>query len=492
MLSFLSNPYLWSLFIILIVIKRQFFPPKTSKNPPPSPPRLPIIGNFHQLGALHHQFLHSLSLRYGPLMLIHLGNVPTVVASSAEAASEIMKTHDFIFASRRETKVVKKLLYGGKTVSGSPYGDHWRQLKSIMVLQLLSIKRVRFFRSVREQETAIMLNVIRDSNKKSLNLSDLFVTYTNNVTCQVVLGRKYGEGKDGQKFKNLVRDFLVTLGSFAIGDYIPYLGWVDRVNGFEGKMEKIAREIDEFVEGVLDEHRKKPENITESEHFVDILLDLQKEDAAGVLDNTNIKALLLDAYTAGTDTTATVLEWAMAELLKNPVVMKKAQDEVRGVLVGRDSVTEEDIEKMSYLKAVIKETLRLHPPLPMLVPNISSKDVKVMGYDIAKGTLVITNVWAIGRDPKYWDDPEEFRPERFLGSKIDFKGHDFELIPFGAGRRICPGIAFAMSTNENLLATLISKFDWKLPNEEEALDMSESPGVAVRKRVPLVAVATPI
>lgn len=284
------------------------------------------------------------------------------------------------------------------------------------------------------------------------------------------------------------------LGSFSIADYIPYLAWVDRVSGFDRKVERIKTEIDEFVEGVLAKHKKKPKHVIEHESFVDILLNLQKEDAAGVLDKTNMKALLLDAYSAGTDTTATVLEWVMAELLKNPIVMKKAQAEVRGVLVGKDGITEEDIEKMTYLKAVIKETLRIHPPLPMLVPKVASKDVKVMGYDIPEGTSVMTNAWAIGRDPKHWDNPEEFRPERFLGSKIDFKGHDFELIPFGAGRRICPGITFAMATNENLLATLINKFDWKLANreKEEELDMSESPGVVIRKRVPLLVVAIPV
>ncbi|KAI3512861.1 hypothetical protein L1887_20182 [Cichorium endivia] len=221
---------------------------------------------------------------------------------------------------------------------------------------------------------------------------------------------------------------------------------------------------------------------------------MQKEDTDGIFqDKTNIKALLLDAYAAGTDTTATLLEWVMAELLKHPVVMKKAQDEVRAVLQGKNGITEEDLEKMTYLKAVIKETLRLHPPLPLLVPNVATKDVTVMGYDIAKGTQVMTNVWAIGRDPKHWDESGEFRPERFLGSSIDFKGHDFELIPFGAGRRICPGIAFAMAANENLLAALLYKFDWKLANgeKEEDLDMSECPGSIVRKKVPLLAVATP-
>ncbi|KAI3759441.1 hypothetical protein L6452_07265 [Arctium lappa] len=231
-----------------------------------------------------------------------------------------------------------------------------------------------------------------------------------------------------------------------------------------------------------------------TEDFVDVLLKIQKEDSVGVpLEKIAIKALLLDAYTAGTDTTATVIEWAFTELLKHPKVFKKARDEVRTILNGKQRINQDDINNMKYLKAVFKETLRLHPPIPTLVPRVACQDVKVMGYDVEKGTRVIINAWAIARDPKVWDEPEEFRPERFLDSSIDFKGLDFNLIPFGAGRRGCPGIAFAMATNENILANLLHKFDWELPNGDKAddLDTNERTGLTIRKKTPLLAVATP-
>ncbi|MFS8000084.1 putative cytochrome P450 [Helianthus anomalus] len=207
-----------------------------------------------------------------------------------------------------------------------------------------------------------------------------------------------------------------------------------------------------------------------------------------------IKLVIIgDAYTAGTDTTATVLEWAFTELVKHPRVLSKVQDEVRTILKGKQQINQDDIGNMKYLKAVLKETLRLHPPIPTLVPRVARQDAKVMGYDIAKGTRVIINAWAIARDPKVWDDPNEFRPERFLDCTIDFKGHDFDLIPFGAGRRGCPGIAFAMTTNESLLVNLLHKFDWQLPNggNEDDLDMNEQPGLTISKKVPLMVVATP-
>ncbi|MFS8000080.1 putative cytochrome P450 [Helianthus anomalus] len=193
------------------------------------------------------------------------------------------------------------------------------------------------------------------------------------------------------------------------------------------------------------------------------------------------------------NTTATVLEWAFTELVKHPRVLSKVQDEVRTILKGKQQINQDDIGNMKYLKAVLKETLRLHPPIPTLVPRVARQDAKVMGYDIAKGTRVIINAWAIARDPKVWDDPNEFRPERFLDCTIDFKGRDFDLIPFGAGRRGCPGIAFAMTTNESLLVNLLHKFDWQLPNggNEDDLDMNEQPGLTISKKVPLMVVATP-
>ncbi|KAL0441105.1 UNVERIFIED_CONTAM: cytochrome [Sesamum radiatum] len=195
-------------------------------------------------------------------------------------------------------------------------------------------------------------------------------------------------------------------------------------------------------------------------------------------------------YGAGTETTSTVLEWAMTELLRHPSVLKKLQTEVREIVKDKQDITENDLEKMQYLKAVIKETLRFHTPIPLLVPRTARKDVKIMGYDISAGTMVITNAWAISRDPVTWDEPEKFEPDRFLNSSIDFKGLDFELIPFGTGRRGCPGIAFAIATKEIVLANLVHKFDWKLADEGKELDMKERPGLTIRRDVPLLAAAT--
>nr|XP_043617364.1 cytochrome P450 736A117-like [Erigeron canadensis] len=493
--------YVLSLLLLLFFFfNLKYFKRSSSskKNLPPSPPRLPVIGNLHQIGPLLHHSLHSLSQSHGgPVMLIHLGSVPTLVVSSAEAARVIMKTQDLMFANRPNVKMWRKLLCDLKEVSVAPYGEYWRQVKSIMVVHLLSNKKIETYREVRDQEIALVVKKIAEnssSKKKVVDLSDLFVKFTNDVVCRVTFGNKYSEGESGKKFRKMLSEFFEVLGGLNLGDLLPKLAWVDRVRGYEAKVDKVANELGEFLDGIVEERlRKQSTDGGGGENFfVDILLKIQKEDSIGVtLDRLAIKALLLDAYTAGTDTTATVLEWTFAELVKHPKVLKKVQDEVRMVLNGKQQINQDDIDSMKYLKAVLKETLRLHPPIPTLVPRVASQDVNVMGYDVAKGTRVIINAWAIARDPKVWDEPHEFRPERFLDSTIDFKGHDFDLIPFGAGRRGCPGISFAMTTNEHLLASLLHKFDWELPNKgkENDLDMNERPGLTIRKKVPLLVVA---
>ncbi|KAI3820701.1 hypothetical protein L1987_08249 [Smallanthus sonchifolius] len=195
-------------------------------------------------------------------------------------------------------------------------------------------------------------------------------------------------------------------------------------------------------------------------------------------------------FGAGTDTTFTTLEWAISELLRNPRTMKELQQEARKIGRGRSMIPEDDIDKMPYLKAVLKETLRLHAPAPLLLPRESTKDVKLLGYDIPSGTQVMINAWAIARDPSIWEDPEEFSPERFLNTPTDYRGLHFELIPFGAGRRGCPGTSFAIAIGEFALANLVYKFEFTSA-DEDSLDMTERDGMTVKRKYPIHVIATP-
>lgn len=198
-------------------------------------------------------------------------------------------------------------------------------------------------------------------------------------------------------------------------------------------------------------------------------------------------------FAAGTDTSFITLDWAMTELITNPRVLRKAQAEVRTSVGERRVVLETDLQNLHYMKAIIKETFRLHPAAPVLLPRESMQDVVIDGYEIPAKTRIFVNAWAIGRDPEVWESPDEFKPERFMGSSIDYKGQDFELIPFGAGRRICPGISFAIATIEIALAQILYSFDWELPPGIVAkdLDMTEVFGITMHRKDKLVVVAKP-
>ncbi|XP_059655127.1 cytochrome P450 736A117-like [Cornus florida] len=488
----------------LVLVWKWLWNPKTLRNLPPSPPKLPIIGNLHQLGLLPHRSLQSLAQKYGQLMLLHLGSKPALIVSSADAAQEIMKTHDLNFSTRPKSSIPSRLFYD-KDIIFIPYGEYWRQLRSICVLHLLSNKRVESFRRVREEETSLMLEKIKQSSSSPVNLSEMLISLTNDVLCRVALGKKYSEQEGDTKLKDLFTDFSEVLGGFNVGEHIPWFGWLNRINGLNAKVEKVAEELDKFLEDVVEEHIDRQNRDRDGggsddqgdewqKDFLDVLLGIQRENSTAFpLQRVSIKALILDMFAAGTETTYTSLEWEVTELLRHPKVMKELQNEVRGIAKGKQDIVEDDLEKMHYLKAVINESMRLHPPLPMLVPREAIQDVKVMGYDIAAGTQVFINAWAIARDPSLWEDAKEFRPQRFLNTSIDYKGQNFQFIPFGAGRRGCPGINFAKPVNELALAKLVHKFDFALPSGaiDQDMDMAEAPGITINRKYPLLVVATP-
>ncbi|KAG8640442.1 cytochrome P450 71A1 [Manihot esculenta] len=462
---------------------------------PPSPPKLPIIGNLHQLGAFPYRSLKKLSDKYGPLMLMHFGGVPTLVVSTAEMAYEITKNHDVTFASRPKTSAGDVLFFGRQDIAFCPYGEYWRQVKKVCVLELLSQKRVQCFEFVRREETAKLVEKLHDAcNEGSpVNLSEMLVTISNNIISRSALGTVYDNESGLQSSSgDLVRLTIDLMGSFSFKDSFPYLGWLDVLTGFSRKVKKTCKELHGFLDQVIEEHQesKSQSNVEDTNDIVDILLHLEKNGMLSAnFTRESMKAILVDMFIAGTDTTATTMDWTMAELMKNPNIMKKAQEEVRRVVGNRLKVDESDLDQMTYLKCIVKETLRHHSGM---LPRQTTTRSELAGYDIPPNTTVLINMWGIQRDPRLWENPDDFIPERFIDNPVDFNGKDKKYIPFGFGRRLCPGISFAVKEVEYVLANLLFLFDWKLPDGQgpEDLDMREVFYLVNRKKIPLMIMPT--
>ena len=303
-----------SLLFVIFLIKWILKLPAAANNhknlQPPSPPRLPILGNLHQLGRYPHISLRSLAQRYGPLMMLRFGSMSVLVVSSADAAREIMKTHDLIFSNRPVFGAGEKLFYHGKDLSTAQYGEYWRQMRSISVLHLLSNKRIQSFKTVREEEIALFVDKIKESSFLSLpvDLSEMFLTLTNDVICRVAFGRKYSADDEGDKNYREVLEFSFLLGSFNVGAFITWLSWINLVNGIHFKVDRVAKWFDNFLDKVIDEHtddRKRllrggegsstVENDDKNKDFVDVLLEIQKDNniAGFSLERDGIKGLIL-------------------------------------------------------------------------------------------------------------------------------------------------------------------------------------------------------
>ncbi|XP_068635898.1 cytochrome P450 71A9-like [Aristolochia californica] len=458
---------------------------------PPGPRRLPILGNMHQLSEWPHRSLDSLAKIHGPLMYLKLGSIPVLAVSSADMAREIIKDHDLDFTGRPAGAASRKLSYGCRDIVFSPYGEYWRHIRKICVQELLSSQRVQSFRSLRQREVERMIQRVATS-KGPINMSELLLSLTNSIICYAAFGTTYGG--TGGRFQGIMGDSKAVIIGLGVTDFLPSLEWINDLNGYRRKLDEVFRSLDGFFEEIIEEHSDPRRPPPGHEDFIDVMLRVQKEANQGPpLSRNNIKAVIMDMFLAGTDTTFATLIWAMTEFVRNPKVMRKAQDEVRKVTEGKKKVEEDDLHKLDYLKLVLKEVLRLHPPVPLLVPRECTQLCQINGYDIPLKTRVMVNVWSIMRDPNCWDKPEEFIPERFSDASLDFRGQNFQYIPFSSGRRSCPGLSFGLATLELALASLLYSFDWSLPDgiQKEDMDMREAPGLALQKKTDLFLVATP-
>ncbi|KAI3454013.1 hypothetical protein Pfo_010676 [Paulownia fortunei] len=443
-------------------------------------------------------------------MHLKLGEVPTIVVSSPEIAKEILKEHDPNFADRPQAIAMKIMWYNYIDIAFSPYGDYWRQMRKICIMELLSAKNVRSFGSIRNDEVSRLIKSIQLTSGKPTNLTEMIFSLTSSITCRAAFGKVC---KDSDALIKLLKDGIQMAGGFEIADLYPSSKIINTLSWSKLRLVMMRRKLDVILDDIINEHKenlakmaREDGDVAEgkdsarrgngefgNEDLVDVFLRIkEKGELEFPIGNDNIKAVIYDMFSAGTETSSTAIDWTMTELMRNPRVMAKAQAEVREVFKGSKIIEENDVQKLKYLKLVIREALRLHPPVPIL-PRASREEREINGYTIPSKVKVLVNNWAMQRDPKYWTDPESFEPERFEKQSLDFLGGDFQYLPFGTGRRMCPGMTFGLASVELPLAQLLYSFNWKLPDgvKEEALDMIENPGITASRKDNLFVVATP-
>ncbi|CAI9777160.1 unnamed protein product [Fraxinus pennsylvanica] len=480
-------------FLKLFVLKQQ------RNNQPPSPPSLTLIGHLHLVKEPMNKTLRALSAKYGDVLLLKLGVRKILLITSPSAVDECFTKNDIIFANRPSTLSTKHFSYNNTTISIAPYGDHWCNLRRLAALEIFSSTRIAMYTGTRRRELMLILKELlrsckHDGGSTKVDLKSKFIELAFNVLSMTIAGKRYyGENvvdsEEARRVRFVMREMLEYSGNTNLGDFLPFLQWVD-FRGLEKRFANLMKKLDKFVQDLVNERRgllseKLCESHGQSEKtMINHLLSLQQKEPDYYTDEL-IKGIILVLLVAGTDTMSISMEWAMSLLLNHPESINKIKAEIDANVPEDRLLDEQDLPKMKYLPNVITETLRLYPPVPFLIPHQASENCTVGGYDISKGTMLLVNLWAIHRDPRLWEKPTEFIPERH-----EFKKEEGYMLPFGAGRRKCPGGGITNRVLELTLGILIQAFEWERVSVE-MVDMTEGTGFSISKVKALEAICKP-
>ncbi|TVU10501.1 hypothetical protein EJB05_44036, partial [Eragrostis curvula] len=491
------------------------------RNLPPGPAPLPLVGNLLSLGAHPHRSLARLAERHGPVMTLRLGTVTTVVASSADAAREFLQRHDAACSGRFLFDGTHAFAHYAHSMVWLPASSpRWRALRKVCSGELFAPHRLDTHHLLRRDKVRELVSHVSRLAREGepVRVGRLAFTTALNLLSSTFFSADLAGLDDGgvaappssssscdeeQEFKGILAELNVTVGLPNLSDFYPEIARLDP-QGLRRRIEGLFRRLHAMVNDQIERRlRQRAAGEPAKKNFVDVLLDYRgAEDGRGFERQTLLSLFSVHlsffihrggSHLGGKYST---VEWAMAELLLNPSCMAKARDELSQVLGAKPEVEESDIAQLKYLQAVVKETFRLHPPAPFLLPHLADATTQVRGYTVPRGARILVNVWAIGRDAQAWPEPEKFMPERFLlaEKEVDFRGRDFELLPFGAGRRMCPGMPLAVRMVHFMLASLLHGFRWSLPAhvQKNGLDMDERLGLNLSMATPLQAIATPV
>ncbi|XP_015892336.3 xanthotoxin 5-hydroxylase CYP82C4 [Ziziphus jujuba] len=464
----------------------------------------PLIGHLHRLSRSQIPVCRALGAiadKHGPIFTIKLGRKRAIVVSCWEAVKDCFCTNDKAFLTRPTSAASRYMGYGNAIFGMSPYGPYWHHIRKIAHLELLSNRRLEMLKSVRASELETCIkdlysfcseNIASTSAMVDMNL--WFSTLALNMMSRMIAGKRYSSNdndEESKRFVKTIKDFMYLGGVHLVSDVVPGIEWLD-LQGHIRFMKHNGKELDYFMSSWLEEHLQNRERqglLKEDRDLIDTMLSLFAHDDSiyGHKAETVIKATAANLVIGGADTTYLTLTWALSLLLNHVEALKAAQEEL-DIQVGKGRwVEESDIKNLVYLRAIVKETLRLYPSGPLVAPREAMEDCYVAGYQIPRGTRLLVNIWKLHRDPRVWIDPLEFKPERFISgdnARLDVRGHNFEYIPFSSGRRSCPGISSAMQIICLTLARVLQGFNLATPTNEP-VDMSEGLGLTMPKATPL-------
>ncbi|XP_078148602.1 cytochrome P450 76M5-like [Carex rostrata] len=437
---------------------------------PPGPTPLPIIGNLLDLADDEpHRKFANLAKVYGPIMSLKLGLTTTIVVSSPEVAREVLQIKDAFFSARSVPDAMCSCNYESAIFFLPSTSPIWRRNRSIFTTNLFSVRSLETTREIRAQKARDIINILHKKACHPICIGEIIFAGIVNMISNLILSQDVVDinSEERQELTELIKKSSKEIAKPNVSDFFPFLRFLDlqhRRRNAAGYYRRYCKFFNVIIDSRLHYRSSNGKNYGD---LLDSLLDLFAESK---ITRREIIALLMEVFGGASETTSITIEWVMAELLVHPVTMAKAQAEVRKAFASQ-TFTESDIINLPYLQAVIKEVMRLHSVGSLLFHKAMKDGVDLSGYRVPKGATVVVNTWAIGRNPQLWIEPDVFRPERFLEKQISFHGKDFEYIPFGYGKRSCPGLPFAVRVIPFLLALMLAEFDWKLPDEMEPKDV---------------------
>ncbi|KAI3825528.1 hypothetical protein L1987_07018 [Smallanthus sonchifolius] len=456
--------YFLALFSFLFLVLLSKFLVQDHKNLPPSPFSLPIIGHLHLIRDPLHRALQTLSFKYGHAFILRFGSRPVLVLSSSSAVEECLTQIQVLEFQPCIMSLEKHMLHAAH------YGPYWRKLRHITTIELFSITRLNTYSDVRRDEIrslikTLLLGILHNTFTR-VGLKPRLQDMSFNIIMRVVSGKinfspEINDLMEALNFRQMIREISKAHHMSYPKELLP---WID-IDGMKKTLLRLKAKKDRVC----------------NKKMIDAMLSLQESLPENYSDQL-LKGVMLTLLLVGTDTSAVMIEWVMSLLLNHPRVLQKARAEV-DENVGQDHLIQEtDLHKLKYLQNIVNETLRLFPAMPLFMPHVSSNECTIGGYNIPCGTMLLVNTWAIHRDPKVWDGPTSFRPERFERSV----GEGYYYMPFGMGKKQCPGAGLANRVVGMALGSLIQCFDWKRVSKK-LVDLNEAKGLTMQKKEPLEA-----